>query len=61
MAATKGSKDDNEDSDEHDGAGLQGRRMTPEDDCLGGEIVLVPQKVPAELHPKVRNHGEGPY
>ena len=39
MAATKGSKDDNEDSDEHDGAGLQGRRMTPEDDCLGGEIV----------------------
>ena len=24
MAATKGSKDDNEDSDEHDGAGLQG-------------------------------------
>ena len=43
MAATKGSKDDNEDSDEHDGAGLQGRRMTPEDDCL-----VVPQKVPSE-------------
>ena len=23
------------------------------------EVVL--QKVPSELHPKVRNHGEGPY
>ena len=22
---------------------------------------LVPQKVASELHPKVRNHGEGPY
>ena len=22
---------------------------------------VVPQKVPSELHPKVRNHGEGPY
>ena len=39
MAATKGSKDDNEDSDEDDGAGCRVRRMTPEDDCLGGEIV----------------------
>ena len=25
----------------------------------GGDIVL--QKVASELHPKVRNHGEGPY
>ena len=24
-------------------------------------IVKVPQKVASELHPKVRNHGEGPY
>ena len=23
--------------------------------------ILVPQKVASELHPKVRNHGEGPY
>ena len=23
--------------------------------------VVVLQKVPSELHPKVRNHGEGPY
>ena len=22
---------------------------------------VVPQKVPSEFHPKVRNHGEGPY
>ena len=27
----------------------------------GGGLVLVLQKVPSELHPKVRNHGEGPY
>ena len=26
---------------------------------LGSELVL--QKVASELHPKVRNHGEGPY
>ena len=24
-------------------------------------LALVPQKVASELHPKVRNHGEGPY
>ena len=24
-------------------------------------LLLVPQKVASELHPKVRNHGEGPY
>ena len=24
-------------------------------------IRIVPQKVASELHPKVRNHGEGPY
>ena len=24
-------------------------------------LKLVLQKVPSELHPKVRNHGEGPY
>ena len=31
---------------------------------LDGEItgcVIVLQKVASELHPKVRNHGEGPY
>ena len=22
---------------------------------------VVPQKFPSELHPKIRNHGEGPY
>ena len=26
-----------------------------------GTRALVPQKVASELHPKVRNHGEGPY
>ena len=26
---------------------------------VSGKLVL--QKVPSELHPKVRNHGEGPY
>ena len=26
-----------------------------------GQQTLVLQKVPSELHPKVRNHGEGPY
>ena len=26
-----------------------------------GRWILVLQKVPSELHPKVRNHGEGPY
>ena len=26
-----------------------------------GEQLLVLQKVASELHPKVRNHGEGPY
>ena len=26
-----------------------------------GDQVLVLQKVASELHPKVRNHGEGPY
>ena len=26
-----------------------------------GVLVVVPQKVASELHPKVRNHGEGPY
>ena len=25
------------------------------------ELQVVPQKVASELHPKVRNHGEGPY
>ena len=30
--------------------------VTPVIDC-----VLVLQKVPSELHPKVSNHGEGPY
>ena len=24
-------------------------------------VQLVLQKVPSEFHPKVRNHGEGPY
>ena len=28
---------------------------------LGLGVVTVPQKVASELHPKVRNHGEGPY
>ena len=30
---------------------------------IGGDQawILVPQKVASELHPKVRNHGEGPY
>ena len=27
---------------------------------LAGSAVVL-QKVPSELHPKVRNHGEGPY
>ena len=33
------------------------------DDGLVGlhALVVVPQKVASELHPKVRNHGEGPY
>ena len=26
-----------------------------------GLYIIVPQKVASELHPKVRNHGEGPY
>ena len=25
------------------------------------QCAVVPQKVASELHPKVRNHGEGPY
>ena len=25
------------------------------------QLILVLQKVASELHPKVRNHGEGPY
>ena len=35
--------------------------------CLNGscycmiQYQVVLQKVPSELHPKVRNHGEGPY
>ena len=29
--------------------------------ALQQQCVLVPQKVASELHPKVRNHGEGPY
>ena len=31
--------------------------------CAGVHLlwILVPQKVASELHPKVRNHGEGPY
>ena len=28
---------------------------------VGGGGVVVLQKVASELHPKVRNHGEGPY
>ena len=30
-------------------------------DGLVDGLVVVPQKVASELHPKVRNHGEGPY
>ena len=26
-----------------------------------GRLAVVLQKVPSEFHPKVRNHGEGPY
>ena len=30
-------------------------------DALAAAPDLAPQKVASELHPKVRNHGEGPY
>ena len=29
--------------------------------CARDDLWLVLQKVASELHPKVRNHGEGPY
>ena len=34
-------------------------RENEEAETGGDEVVL--QKAPSELHPKVRNHGEGPY
>ena len=37
------------------------REVTKEPWNSVGGMVLVLQKVASELHPKVRNHGEGPY
>ena len=40
-------------------AGRRVRGLCLPDGCLASLVVL--QKVASELHPKVRNHGEGPY
>ena len=35
--------------------------LSMEVDISEGGAKVVPQKFPSELHPKVRNQGEGPY
>ena len=37
------------------------QNTSPNTQSLYGGQFLVLQKVASELHPKVRNHGEGPY
>ena len=40
---------------------VRGGEKVGDDDHDHHHHLLVPQKVASELHPKVRNHGEGPY